>query len=119
MEAEKVFGMPFGRVYGCLVAKVERKGRSRDAVDAATCWLTGYSPEDLRRCEADGTTYGDFFRSAPHLNERRDLVRGTVCGVRVEDVPDPLMREIRRLDKIVDELAKGKPLQRVLHVADA
>ena len=114
MQNEKVFAMDFGRVYLCLVAKAERKGRTREEVDAATSWLTGYTPQEIAAAAADGTTYGAFFRQAPAPNPYRDKVTGTVCGVRVEAVEDPTMREIRRLDKMVDELAKGKPLEKVL-----
>lgn len=114
MKNEKVFAMEFGRVYKALVAKAEKKGRTRAEVDAATSWLTGYTPEQIAAAEADGTAYGDFFRQAPEPNPHRDKVTGVVCGVRVEEVEDPTMREIRRLDKLVDELAKGKPLDAVL-----
>jgi hypothetical protein len=114
MQNEKVFAMDFGRVYSCLVAKAERKGRTREEVDAAASWLTGYTPQEIAAAASGGTTYGDFFRQAPAPNPYRDKVTGTVCGVRVEAVEDPTMREIRRLDKMVDELAKGKPLEKVL-----
>ena len=115
MDNEKVFAMGFAKVYGCLMAKAERKGRTAEEVAEVTCWLTGYSPAELAACAADpDLAYGDFFRQAPHMNDRREAVRGVVCGVRVEDVPDPLMRDIRRLDKLVDELAKGKPVAKVL-----
>jgi hypothetical protein len=97
-----------------LVAKAERKGRTREEVDVATSWLTGYTPQEIAAAAADGTTYGDFFRRAPAPNPHRDKVTGTVCGVRVEAVEDSTMREIRRLDKMVDELAKGKSLEKVL-----
>lgn len=114
MENEKVFQMDFGKVYGLLVNKAVRKGRAEAEVREAVCWLTGYGEEDLERARTEGVCYGDFFRNAPRPNPDRTLIRGVVCGVRVEEVPDPLMREIRYLDKLVDELAKGKPMEKVL-----
>lgn len=114
MTNEKVYSMPFGRVYACLIAKVERKGRTRAELDCATQWLTGYAPAEIRRCMEDGTTYGDFFRRAPGMNPNRSRIRGVVCGVRVEEIQEPLMREIRYLDKLTDELAKGRPLEKIL-----
>lgn len=114
MENEKVYQMPFAQVYTLLCNKATRKGRTRDEVDTVICWLTGYGRVDLQRAAEQGVTYGDFFRHAPQPNEKRSLIRGKVCGVRVEDVQEPLMREIRLLDKLVDELAKGKPLEKVL-----
>lgn len=114
MDNEKVFAMPFARIYPCLIAKAERKGRTREEVDALACWLTGYTPEDLAGMLEDGTAYGDFFRNAPAPNPARSKITGSVCGVRVESVPDPLMREIRYLDKLVDELAKGKTMDKIM-----
>ena len=114
MTNEKVFAMPFANVYPLLVSKAVRKGRTAAEVDQVTGWLTGYTPEQIARAAADGVSYGDFFRQAPALNPRRDLVRGVVCGVRVEEIEDPLMQEIRRLDKLVDELAKGRPMEKIL-----
>lgn len=106
--------MAFAKVYPLLVNKAERKGRSREEVDQVTAWLTGYTPEDLARLEQSDLSYGDFFRQAPALNPKRELITGKVCGVRVEEIEDPLMREIRYLDKLVDELAKGKAMERIL-----
>lgn len=114
MENEKVFAMPFAKVYPLLLAKAERKGRTREEVFAVTAWLTGYTGEQLVELMASGISYGDFFRQAPHLNPNRVLIKGSVCGVKLESIEDPLMREIRYLDKLVDELAKGKPLERIL-----
>lgn len=114
MENEKVFQMDFGKVYGLLVNKAVRKGRTEAEVREAVCWLTGYGEEDLERARTEGVCYGDFFRNAPRPNPDRTLIRGVVCGVRVEEVADPLMREIRYLDKLVDELARGKPMEKVL-----
>jgi hypothetical protein len=109
--------MPFARVYPALVAKAERKGRTRAEVDAAIRWLTGYSQAGLAAELAAGTDFETFFARAPRLNPDRALVTGTVCGVRVEEVEEETMRLIRILDKLVDELAKGKALEKVLRQA--
>lgn len=104
----------FTKLYSLLVSKAEKKGRTRQEVDQVTSWLTGYTPEDLARLEQSEISYGDFFRSAPAMNPNRTLITGKVCGIRVEEIEDPLMREIRYLDKLVDELAKGKPMVKIL-----
>ena len=114
MPRTDVTQMPFSKVYPLLVNKAEKKGRTREEVDQVTAWLTGYTAEDLARLEQSDTTYGDFFRNAPALNPNRTLITGKVCGIRVEEIEDPLMREIRYLDKLVDELAKGKPMEQIL-----
>ena len=114
MTQEKVFQMKLQTVYPLLVAKAEKKGRTRAEVDQVTCWLTGYSREELASLVESQITYGDFFRNAPAPNPRRKEITGSVCGVRVETMDDPLMQEIRYLDKLVDELAKGKALEKVL-----
>ncbi|MGI5953135.1 DUF2200 domain-containing protein [Dysosmobacter sp.] len=106
--------MPFGTLYSLLVNKAEKKGRTREEVDQVTAWLTGYAPAEIAQMEGSDLTYGDFFRSAPAMNPNRSLITGKVCGVRVEEIEDPLMREIRYLDKLVDELAKGKPMANIL-----
>ncbi len=114
MEDDKVFGMSFAKVYPMLLAKAERKGRTKDEVDEIACWLTGYSSDAIAGFLRSDLTYGDFFRQAPALNPDRKLIRGTVCGVRVENIENPLMQEIRYLDKLVDELAKGKKMEKIL-----
>lgn len=114
MNNEKVYAMSFFKVYPLLVAKAEKKGRTRAEVDEVTCWLTGYSSEELEDCLENGITYGDFFRHAPAPNENRRLITGKVCGISVETIEEPLMQEIRYLDKLVDELAKGKPMEKIL-----
>lgn len=114
MENEKVFAMIFGKVYPMLIAKVEGKGRTRDEVFAVTAWLTGYTREQLAVLIDSDITYGDFFRMAPGLNPNRMKIKGSVCGVKLETIEDPLMREIRYLDKLVDELAKGKAMDKIL-----
>ncbi|MGM9549405.1 MAG: DUF2200 domain-containing protein [Faecousia sp.] len=114
MTNEKVFAMSFAKVYPMLIAKAERKGRARDEVLAVTTWLAGYPKEKLEELLVSDITYGDFFRNAPALNPARRQIKGSVCGVKVETIEDPLMQEIRYLDKLVDELAKGKPMEKIL-----
>lgn len=114
MPRTDVTQMLFSKLYPLLVTKAEKKGRTRQEVDQVTAWLTGYTAEDLARLEQSDTTYGDFFRNAPALNPNRTLITGKVCGIRVEEIEDPLMREIRYLDKLVDELAKGKAMEAIL-----
>ena len=114
MPRADVTQMPFSKLYPLLVSKAEKKGRTREEVDPVTCWLTGYPPAALAQLEQSDTTYGEFFRNAPSMNPNRALITGKVCGVRVEDIEDPLMREIRYLDKLVDELAKGKAMEQIL-----
>ena len=106
--------MAFAKLYSLLVAKAEKKGRTREEVDQVTAWLTGYTPEELARLEQSDVSYGDFFRSAPAMNPNRTLITGKICGVQVETIEDPLMRDIRYLDKLVDELAKGKAVEKIL-----
>ena len=113
MENEKVFAMAFTKVYPLLIAKAERKGRTRGEVLEVTAWLTGYSAEQIERLLESDITYGDFFRRAPALNPKRVLIKGSICGVKVELIEDPLMQDIRRLDKMVDELAKGKAMEKI------
>ena len=105
--------MPFAKLYALLVNKAVKKGRTRQDVDQVTAWLTGYSPEDIARLEQTDISYADFFRNAPAMNPARVLITGKVCGVQVEQIQDPLMRKIRYLDKLVDDLAKGKPFDKL------
>lgn len=114
MENEKIFAMSFSKVYPLLIAKAERKGRTRPEVYQVTTWLTGYTTADLDRFLEDSISYGEFFEKAPRLNPARKLIKGSVCGVWVETIEDPLMQEIRYLDKLVDELAKGKAMDKIL-----
>ena len=114
MGNEKVYQMDFSRVYRLLVDKAERKGRTREEVDEIIRWLTGYGQTELEGMLERPVPYGDFFRDAPELNENRRLIRGVVCGVRVEDIEETLMREIRYLDKLIDELARGKAMDKIL-----
>ena len=110
MPRQSVFKMKVSTVYPLLVAKAERKGRTKAEVDAVTAWLTGY---DMEKADLD-VTYGEFFQNAPAYNPRAELITGTICGVKVEAIEDPLMKKVRQLDKLVDELAKGKPMEKIL-----
>ena len=114
MGNEKVFAMEFAKVYPLLIAKAEKKGRTKEEVYEVTTWLTGYTADDLDRFLKASIHYGAFFEQAPRLNENRRLIKGSVCGVKVETIEDPLMQEIRYLDKLVDELAKGKAMDKIL-----
>lgn len=114
MDSEKVYRMDFSKVYPLLVNKAEKKGRAKQEVDEVIRWLTGYSQAELEGMLEKPLAYGDFFRNAPALNENRKLIKGVVCGIRVEDIKEPLMQEIRYLDKLVDELAKGKSMDKIL-----
>jgi hypothetical protein len=114
MGNEKIYQMDFSKVYRLLVNKAEKKGRTREEVDEIIRWLTGYGRLELEGMLESSVPYGDFFRDAPELNENRRLIKGVVCGVRVEDIEEPLMREIRYLDKLIDELARGKAMDKIL-----
>ena len=114
MTNEQVFAMSFAKVYPMLIAKAERKGRTRDEVLAVTAWLTGYTNEQVEELLVSDITHGDVFRNAPAMNPARKRITGSVCGVKVETIEDPLMQEIRYLDKLVDELAKGKPMEKIM-----
>jgi hypothetical protein len=114
MAGHRIFTTSFGSVYPHYVTKAERKGRTRDEVDRIICWLTGYDRQALQRVVADGTDFATFFAQAPGMNPARAAIKGVVCGIRVEEVEDPLMREIRYLDKLVDDLAKGKSMDKIL-----
>lgn len=119
MSGHRIFQTAFAKVYPMYVQKAERKGRTRAEVDQVIRWLTGYSQAALERQVAREVDFTTFFAEAPAMNPRRGFVTGVVCGVRVEEVEDPLMRQIRILDKLVDELARGKALEKVLRQADA
>jgi hypothetical protein len=110
----RVFTTSVARVYPYYVEKAEKKGRKKSEVDAVICWLTGYKQRELERELKKQTDFETFFKEAPRLNPSRTLIKGVVCGIRVEDIQDPLMREIRYLDKLIDELAKGKAMEKIL-----
>ena len=109
----RIFTTSFASVYPLYLAKVEKRGRTNEELDHVIRWLTGFDESALRQHLAEGTTFEDFFAAAP-LNPNARLITGVVCGVRVEDIDDPLMQKIRYLDKLVDELAKGKPMDTIL-----
>ncbi len=110
----RIFTTSFASVYPLYVAKAEKKGRTKTEVDAIICWLTGYDQKGLEEQLKKQTDFEAFFSEAPAMNPSRALIKGVVCGVRVEDVEEPLMREIRYLDKLIDELAKGKAMEKIL-----
>lgn len=114
MKEHQVYVMSFARVYTCYIQKAEKKGRSKAEVDEIIRWLTGYSQLELEEELVKETNFKNFFEHAPQLNPSRSLIQGVVCGVRVENVEEPLMREIRYLDKLIDELAKGKSMEKIL-----
>jgi hypothetical protein len=114
----RIFDTEFSAVYPLYVAKVQRKGRTQTELDQVIMWLTGFDDTSLRRHAEGGTTFEEFFAEAP-MNPSASLITGVVCGIRVETIEDPLMQKIRYLDKLVDELAKGKPLEKVLRVPAA
>ena len=115
MKAEhRIYRTSFASVYPLYVAKAERKGRTQGEVDAVILWLTGYSQADLQGLLRDQVDFATFFERAPRLHPARTSIRGVVCGVRVEEIEEPTMREIRYLDKLVDELAKGRTMEKIL-----
>lgn len=114
MPRKSIYSMSFARVYPLYVAKAEKKGRTKDEVDEIIRWLTGYSQEALEAQIENGADLETFFAQAPEPNPNRDLVKGVICGVRVEEIEEPTMREIRYLDKLIDELAKGKAMDKIL-----
>ena len=114
MPGHPVFSMSFAKVYPLLVQKAERKGRTKAEVDEVICWFTGYDADGLQSQIDKGVDLTTFYAEAPCMNSNRDLIKGVVCGIRVENVEDPLMKTIRQLDKLVDELAKGKAMEKIL-----
>ena len=110
----RIYQISFASVYPHYVAKAEKKGRTREEVDEIIRWLTGYSEAGLQAVLADRTDFENFFGQAPALNPARSSITGTICGVRIEEIEEPLMREIRYLDKLIDELAKGRPMAKIL-----
>jgi hypothetical protein len=114
MAQHRIFTMPFAKVYPLYVAKAERKNRTKEEVDKVICWLTGYDRAGLQRQIELGNDFATFFAHAPGIHPNSSLVTGLICGVRVEEIQDPLMRRIRQLDKLVDELAKGKKMEKIL-----
>jgi hypothetical protein len=111
---KRVYAMNFARVYPLYIAKAEKKGRTKSEVDTVICWLTGYSQRELEGQLKKQKNIEAFFQEAPKMNPARTLIKGLICGVRVEDIQEPIMREVRYLDKLVEELAKGKAMEKIL-----
>ncbi|MHB1154437.1 MAG: DUF2200 domain-containing protein [Eubacteriales bacterium] len=114
MINERVYKMAFSSVYPLLVQKAERKGRTKSEVDTVICWLTGYDDSGLQAQVEKNNNYKTFFAEAPQMNPNAVKIKGVICGHRVEEIEDPLMQKVRQLDKLVDELAKGKPMEKIL-----
>ncbi|MGD6802687.1 DUF2200 domain-containing protein [Rossellomorea vietnamensis] len=114
MAKHRIYTTSFASVYPHYVTKAEKKGRTKEEVDEIICWLTGYNREELAHILENKTDFETFFAEAPQLNSSRTLIKGVICGIRVEDIEEPTMREIRYLDKLIDELAKGKAMEKIL-----
>jgi hypothetical protein len=114
MAQDRIYKMKFSRVYPLYVQKAERKGRTKEEVDEVICWLTSYTREGLKKQIEAESDFETFFAKAPKVNPNASLIKGVVCGIRVENIDDPLIRNVRYLDKLVDELAKGKALEKIL-----
>jgi hypothetical protein len=110
----RVFAMKFARVYPMYIQKAESKGRTKKEVDQCICWLTGYSQAELQQQIKREVDFETFYNEAPAYNPNSSLITGVVCGIRVEDIEDPLMKKLRHLDKLIDELAKGRPMEKIL-----
>jgi len=111
---KRVFGYIFANIYSLYIQKAERKNRTKEEVDQTICWLTGYSQKELHQQIEQGNDLETFFAQAPAINPKRSMIKGVVCGVRVEEIEDPLMQKIRYLDKLIDELANGKTMEKIL-----
>lgn len=114
MKNEKVFKMKFSVLYPLLINKAVKKQRTQEEVNTVITWLTGYSSQDILQLLNTEITYEDFFKHAPHMNPNRALITGKICRITIESIEDPMMKEIRYLDKLIDELAKGRPLEKIL-----
>jgi hypothetical protein len=114
ISAHRIYAISFASVYPHYIAKAEKKGRTKQEVDEIICWLTGYSQRGLEAQLKKRTDIEAFIAEAPQLNPSRSLIKGVICGIRVEDIKEPLMQEIRYLDKLIDELAKGKAMEKIL-----
>lgn len=114
MSQHRIFSMPFAKVYPLYIQKAERKNRSKEEVDQIICWLTGYTKTGLQKQIKQETDIETFFAQAPAMHPNVSLIKGVVCGIRVEDIEDPLMQKIRYLDKLIDELAKGEAMEKIL-----
>ncbi len=116
LKKHRIYTMIFASVYPLYVAKAEKKGRTKAEVDEIMRWLTGYSQKGLESAIKKRVNFETFFAEAPKLNPKRSLITGMICGVRIEEIEDPLMREMRYLDKLIDELAKGRPMEKILRI---
>lgn len=114
MAKHRVYAMKFSGVYPLYVQKAEKKNRTKQEVDEIICWLTGYSRNELQAQISRQADFETFFAQAPAMNPHAKLIKGVVCGVRIEDIDDPLMKKVRYLDKLIDELAKGKAMEKIL-----
>jgi hypothetical protein len=114
MDINRVHKMAFSGVYPHYITKAERKGRSRDEVDEIIFWLTGYDQKDLQKILEEKSDYETFFNQAPRLNPNASKITGMICGYRIEEIEDPIMKKVRYLDKLIDELAKGRPMEKIL-----
>lgn len=114
VKRQRIYTMSLARVYPLYLTKVERKGRTKAELDQVICWLFGYSEDELKQVLAKELSFEQLIKQAPKLNPHRKLIKGVVCGVRVEDIEDPIIREIRYLDKLIDELAAGKTMEKIL-----
>lgn len=114
MENHRIFSTSFASVYPHYVNKAEKKGRTKEEVDTIICWLTGYNQEQLQQILDNKTTFETFFEDAPKLNENMTKITGVICGYRIEEIEDKLMQKIRYLDKLIDELAKGRTMEKIL-----
>ncbi|HBC04171.1 MAG: hypothetical protein CL528_09720 [Aequorivita sp.] len=114
MKNERIYKMAFASVYPHYITKAEKKGRTKEEVDTIICWLTGYTQDQLQQTIENKTTFEDFFAQVPQLNPNVSKITGVICGYRVEDIEEPLMQKIRYMDKLVDELAKGKAMEKIL-----
>ena len=114
MKNEKVFAMQFSRIYAALLKKIEGKGRTKSELDTAICWLTGYTKTALAALTQSEASLETFFADAPQMHPNAPMIKGVICGVRIEDIEDPLMQKIRWMDKLADELAKGRAMDKIL-----
>lgn len=117
MAKHRIYTMSFAGVYPHYITKAEKKGRTKEEVDEIIRWLTGYSQKELEAEIEKKTNLEDFFAQAPKLNPSRSLIKGVICGVRVEEIEDPLMKEVRYMDKLIDELARGKAMEKILRTS--
>ncbi|MBC7088416.1 MAG: DUF2200 domain-containing protein [Tissierellales bacterium] len=114
MENHKIYNMPFSQVYDLYIKKVERKGKNIEDIDKIIMWLTGYNKDELNKALENNVTFEEFFGNAKELNPNREKINGTICGIKIQEMSPSLMKEIRYLDKLIDELANGKAMEKIL-----